>query len=79
MQLEPFHHVPKGSRWESAFYDAGSDADDYLILPIFCMEVCGKVVIPVRGDDNSKEPTNNRHVVFHPPPSRLSLASRSSG
>ena len=65
MQFVPLHHMPSGAIWKSTFHDRSAYVNDYLILPVLRVKVGRNMIIPVHGDDNSKESTDNRHFVIY--------------
>jgi len=67
MQLVPLQHMSQGSSRKPTLHDTRGDVHDYLILPVLRMKVCRSMIIPIHGDDNTEESTDNRHIILHAP------------
>ena len=62
VELVPLHHVPEGSFRKSTLHDARGNVNDNLVFTVLRVKMRGHMIIPVHGDDNTQESTDNRHV-----------------
>lgn len=61
MQVQPFNHETLRAPWEIPGYSSVRYAHGYFVLTILGMEMRGRMIVIVHGDDDPKEPADFWH------------------
>ena len=61
MKVQPLYDETFGTPWEIPDYRSVRYAHCYFVLSILGVEMRGRMVVIVHGDNDTKEPTDFRH------------------